>query len=157
MEALGGVSAVIAVVDLGFSLAAALNTYVTQVSTASDDVSNLSSEIEATLAHLRGLGNLVKKNEETKAWDNDGLELAKLSIKDCEKIIIKLRRLLQKANWKRGDDDLGGFEKNEIDLGKFERATWPRLRPDLEACKVELQRIKLNIVFVTSAYMLGTV
>ena len=158
MAGVGEASAVVGIVSLGFSLAAALNTYVSGVSAAPDDVLSLSSEIEATLAHLRGLENLIKKNEVTPVWDDDGLELAKRAIKDCERIIKQLRKLLRKASWRATkDEDMEGFVKNEIDLNKFERVMWPRLKPDLDLCKGELQRIKLNILIATSAYTLGTV
>jgi len=158
MAGVGEASAIVGIVGLGFSIAAALNTYVSGVSAARDDVTSLSSEIEATLAHLRGLESLIRKNEDTKAWDRDGLELANRAIEDCEKIIKKLRRLVQKASWKdKDDEDLEGFVKSEIDLSKFQRVLWPRLKPDLDLCKGELQRIKLNILLATSAYTLGTV
>ena len=157
MSGIGEASAIISVVELGFSLATALNTYVCSVSAAPDDVSSLSSEIEATLSHLRGLESLITKNEETKAWDKDGLDLARGSITDCERIVKKLRRLLQKASRKENENEQIAFVKSEIDLTKFERALWPRLKPQLEVCKSELQRIKLNIILAHHSYMIGTV
>jgi len=146
------------VVSLGFGIAAALNTYVSGVAAARDDVSSLSSEIEATLLHLKGLRKLLTQNERTQAWDADGLETARGAIRDCENIIIKLRKLLRKASWKTtNDNELKGFISNEIDLSKFEAALWPRLKPDLDLCKGELLRIKFNILLANDAYMLGTV
>jgi len=107
--------------------------------------------------HLKGLEGLIAKNEETKGWDDDGLSLATKSIRDCEVIVKKLRRLLQKASWKGKEEEKETFVQTEIDLNKFERALWPRLRPELEVCKGELQRIKLNIILANSSYMIGTV
>jgi hypothetical protein len=155
---IGEASAIIAVVEIGLSLANALNTYVASVAAAPDDISNLSSEIDATLSHLRGLESLIQKNKETRAWDDDGLELAKRCIADCERIVNKLRSLLRKANWKDKEGvDKKVVDRSEIDLSKFERALWPRLKPELQICKDELQGVKLNIILAHNSYMIGTV
>ena len=61
MVGIGEASAVIAVVQVGFSLATALNTYTADVSDARDDISSLASDIEATFGQLCDLGKLIKK------------------------------------------------------------------------------------------------
>jgi hypothetical protein len=160
MAVIGEASAIISVIELGFSLASVLNTYVSSVSAAPGDVASLSSEIEATVSHLRGLETLIKKNEENKVLDDNDLDLAKRCVGDCDRIVKKLRRLLQKANWRdRRNREVTEKEvvKNEIDLSKFERVLWPRLKPQLEVCKAELQMVKLNMSLVHHAYMIGIV
>lgn len=49
MAGIGEASAIIGVIQVGFSFATALNTYVSDVSEAGDDISSLISDIEATL------------------------------------------------------------------------------------------------------------
>ena len=160
MAGIGEASAIIGVVELGFSLAKALNNYVSNVSAAPEDVSSLGSEIEATLSHLRGLKTLIEKNEETEAWDEDGLALAKRSITDCDQIVKKLRRLVSKASWRNFESDeefdTRSLETSEIDLTLFQKALWPKFKPDLEICKSRLQMIKLNIILAHNAYMIGS-
>lgn len=159
---IGEVSAILGVVELGFSLASALNTYVGDVSAAREDVASLCSEIEATVSHLKGLESLMVKNDETQAWDADGLLLAKRAVSDCDQIIKKLRKLVRKANWSdsaEDEDDEANkpFDGKDIDLSLFQKALWPRLKPDLEVCKGRLQMIKLDIILAHNAYMIGSV
>src|SRR4051812_32287414 len=120
MSGIGEASAILAVVDIGFKLAATLNAYVSSVIAAPDDISSLASEIDSTLSHLRSLESLITKNENTNAWDADGLELAKRSIGDCEKVVTKLRSLLQKSSF-RDEGVRKSFVGSEIDVSKFER------------------------------------
>jgi len=97
MAGIGEASATLSVVLVGLSLVITLNTYLSDLSDARDDISSLVSDIEATLGQLRDLGKLIEKNESTKAWSEDGLRDAQKCVTDCEKIITKLRNLLKKS------------------------------------------------------------
>lgn len=150
MAGIGEASAILSVTQVGFSFAKALNTYLSDVSDASDDISSLVSDIEATLGQLRDLGKLIEKNETTKAWTDDGLRNAKKCVTDCEKIIMKLRKLLKKSTASAASDEVN---RDEIDVSNFERALWPWIKPRLEERRRELQSIKQDIMIAYSAYM----
>ena len=140
----------IGVVTVGFSLAKALNTYISDVKDANDDITSLISDIEATLGQLNDLVKLIEKNKTTKAWSEDGLKHAKKCVTDCEKIITKLRALLQKSTASATARELN---RDDIDVSKLERAFWPFNKPQMEVRRKELQRIKQDIMIAYSSYM----
>ena len=150
MAGVGEASAIVGVIQIGFSLAKTLNTYLSDVSEAGDDISSLVSDIEATFGQLRDLGKLIERNETTKAWTDDGLRNAKRCVTDCEKIISKLRKLLKKSTASATSDEV---TRDEIDVSKLERARWPFIKPRLEVRRKELQSIKQDIMIAYSSYM----
>jgi chromosome segregation ATPase len=122
MAGVGEASAVLAVVQVGLSLATALNTYISDVQDAQDNIQSLVSDIDATFGQLRDLGRLIEKNETVKAWSDDGLRNAKKCVIDCEKVIAKLRKLLKKST---ASATSAQVDRDEIDITKLERARWP--------------------------------
>ena len=150
MAGIGEASAIVGLVQVGFSLATALNTYVSDVSDAGDDISSLISDIEATFGQLRDLGKLIEKNEKTKAWSEDGLRNAKKCVTDCEKSITKLRKLLKKSTASATSEEVN---RDDIDVSKLERVLWPFIKPQVEVRRRELQRIKQDIMIAYSSYM----
>lgn len=150
MEPLGGAAAVIAIVQTAFSLASALNNYASGVQEAGDDILSLASEIDSTFGQLRDLGNLIEKNDKTHAWSEDGLKNAQKCVGDCEKILKKLRKLLQKSTVSVTSDEVGS---GDIDVTKFEKLLWPRYKPRLDVWRQELRSVKQDILIAYSTYM----
>lgn len=150
MAGIGEASAIISVVQVGFSLATALNSYIADVAYARDDISSLASDIEATFGQLRDLEKLIQKNETTKAWSEDGLRNAEKCVTDCGRIITKLRELLKKSTASLTSKEVN---RDEIDVTKLERARWPFIKPKLEFRQRELQSIKQDIMIAYSSYM----
>jgi hypothetical protein len=142
-------SAIIAIVHLGFSLAIALNTYVSEVREARNDILGLSSDIDSTFAQLRDLGKLIEQNETTKIWSEDGVKLAQKCVTDCQKVTAKLRKLLKKSTASVTSDEV---ERDEIDVSKLEKALWPTYKPKLEVQKQELRSIKQDILIAYASY-----
>lgn len=150
METLGGAAAVIAIVQTAFSLASALNTYASGVQEAGDDILSLASEIDSTFGQLRDLGNLIEKNNKTHAWSEDGLKNAQKCVGDCERILKKLRQLLQKSTVSVTSDKVWS---GDIDVTKFEKFLWPRYKPRLNVWRQELRSVKQDILIAYSTYM----
>ena len=150
MAGIGEASAIVGILQGGFSLATVLNTYISDVSDAGDDIASLVSDIEATFGQLRDLGKLIEKNKTAKAWSEDGLRNAEKCVTDCEKIITKLRKLLKKST---ASATLEEVSRDEIDISKLERARWPFIKPQMEIRRRELQRIKQDIMIAYSSYM----
>ena len=150
MEAIGGASAIMGIVQIGLSFAVALNTYISDVHDAREDILSLVSDIESTFGQLRDLSKLIEMNQTTHAWSEDGLKSALKCVSDCEKVISKLRNLLKKSTASAISEDV---ERDEIDVTKFEEARWPLYKPELELRRRELQKIKQDILIAYSAYM----
>lgn len=66
MMGIGEASAIVGILHAGFSLATALNTYISDVFDAGDDISSLVSDIEAIFGQFRDLGNLIERDEGSK-------------------------------------------------------------------------------------------
>ena len=97
MAGIGEASAIIGIVQVGFSLAAALNTYVSEIREAREDILELASDIDSTFLQLQDLGKLIEQNESTKAWSDGGVKLAQKCVTDCQKAVATLRKLLKKS------------------------------------------------------------
>lgn len=149
MAGIGEASAIIGLVQLGFSLATALNTYASEVKEARDDILGLSSDIESTFAQLRDLGKLIELNGMTNVWSEDGVKIAQKCVTDCQNSIAKLRELLKKSTASVTSD---AVERDEIDVSKFERALWPIHKRKLEVQKQELRSIKQDILIAYASY-----
>lgn len=149
MAGIGEAATIIALVETGFSLARALNTYVSDVGEARDDILELASDIDATFRMLRDLDLKIKENEATKVWSEDGLANAKKCIDDADRTIKKMRKLLKKATASGKSPEV---KREEIDVKKFERALWPVYKPELELRRRELQSIKQDILIAYTSY-----
>ncbi|MCJ1250901.1 hypothetical protein MMC30_008129 [Trapelia coarctata] len=149
MAGVGEVSAIVGIVQAGFSLAAALNTYVSEVKEAREDILELTSDIDSTFLQLRDLGKLIEQNERTKVWSEDGVKLAQKCVTDCQKVVAKLRKLLKKSTASATSDEVA---RDEIDVTKFERALWPIYKPELLIRKQELRSIKQDILIAYASY-----
>lgn len=150
METLGGAAAVIAIVQTAFSLASALNSYASDVQEAGDDILSLAHEIDSTFGQLRDLGDLIEKNDKTHAWSDYGLKNAQQCVSNSEKIVQKLRKLLQKSSASVTSDEV---RSDDIDVTKFEKLLWPRYKARLEFWRQELRRVKQDILIAYSTYM----
>ncbi|KAF7504280.1 hypothetical protein GJ744_002538 [Endocarpon pusillum] len=149
MAGIGEATAIIALAETGFSLARAINTYISDVSDAKDDILSLSSEIDSTFRNLRDLAEFINMNETTKVWSDDGIENARKCVRDSELVITKMRKLLKKAT---ASDMSPKVERDEIDITKFQKAKWPILKPELEVRRRELQIIKQDIILAYTSY-----
>ncbi|KAI9729216.1 MAG: hypothetical protein M1834_007008 [Cirrosporium novae-zelandiae] len=149
MAVIGEASAVLGVLQLGFSLATALSSYISDFRDAREDISALSSEIQATLYQLNDLNALIEKNEITHCWTYAGLKNAQKCVTDSEKIVENLRKLLQKSTSTKTDR----LEREDIDVTLFCQAKWPWLKPDLEVHKRNLMDIQIRILIAHSSYM----
>jgi hypothetical protein len=149
MAGIGEASAIIGIVQVGISLAITLNSYVSEVKEAQEDILELTSDIDSTLLQLRDLGKLIEQNDITHAWSDDGVMLAKKCVTDCEKVIAKLRKLLKKSTASAASDQV---TRDEIDVKKFEKALWPLYKPELLVRKQELRSIKQDILIAYATY-----
>ncbi|ERF70116.1 hypothetical protein EPUS_00303 [Endocarpon pusillum Z07020] len=143
MAGIGEATAIIALAETGFSLARAINTYISDVSDAKDDILSLSSDIDSTFRNLRDLAHFIERNETTKVWSDDGAANARKCVRDSELVIVKMRKLLKKAT---ASDTSPEVERDEIDVTKFQKAKWPILKPELE-CDDESYRLSNRISF----------
>jgi hypothetical protein len=149
MDGVSGVSAVVAIAQLGFSLATTLNTYVADVRNGRDDIANLANEIEATVIHVEELDKLIEENSITHGWNQNGLKIAKKCCTDCQTALTQLRTVFSKT----GAAISGNIvTRNDIDISILNRLTWPSQKGRLAILKQDLQRVKIDILIALNTY-----
>ncbi|ETI27001.1 hypothetical protein G647_10100 [Cladophialophora carrionii CBS 160.54] len=149
MSVAGEIATIVGLVQTGFSLAKAITAYISDVGSAKDDILTLLSDIDATCRSLRDLADIIKRNETRRVWSEDGLENAKKCVRDSQRVITKMRKLLTKATASGAAPEV---TKEDIDVTKFERSKWPLLKPELEVRRQELQIIKQDIILCYTTY-----
>jgi hypothetical protein len=97
MSFIGEASAAIGVVQVGFSLARTLNTYIGDYKDSRDSIIGLAAELDATIIQVQELNALVASNEAAKSLGDGSRKLAEKCIQDSDRLIKKLVQLLTKA------------------------------------------------------------
>lgn len=151
---IGEASALVTFLQVGFSLATSLTTYIGDVQEAPDEISALATEIDATLRQVEELDSLLELNKQTKAWNQNGVILAQKCRTDSERVITKLVKLLRKSGSVAPTQ--GTIGRQDIDISRFKSLQWPRFKPRLEVVKSELERSRINILLARDLYNFGS-
>jgi hypothetical protein len=139
MAGIGEASAIIGVLQVGFSLAVTLQGYVGDYKDAREDIISLATDIEATLTQIERLTELLKTNKQAKILDDNGVKLAEICRDDSNRIVEKLVKLLTKTGVK--DQNI-----KPTDIKIFSRASWLLLKPRVQVAKRELDSIRIHIL-----------
>ena len=94
MDVAGTASAVLGILQVGFSLAKAIRETVKDYKDAADDLISLAQEIESTLYLVSQLDRLVVDNKKTGTFNNGGLAELNRCLKNTEQIVEALVELL---------------------------------------------------------------
>lgn len=152
LAGIGEASSVLAVVQLGFSIATTIFTFFSDVKDANDNIQSLASELDTTSRHLQALSTLIEDNAKTKRWDENGLALAQKCVTDCEKCSKKLRMLLRQS---QPNDDQTLANDDTIQISNFDKVTWPIYKPQFIVLKQELVLIRVDILIAHTTYHRG--
>ena len=141
---LGEASAIIAVADAGLKFSSALLEYVREAREAPTRIRRIANLIETTSEQLREVGQLIQNNDRRKILSDDGVNSAQRCSDECNQILRNLRMTLCKHGWQQDSGDL----QAEIDLSLFSAMQWPFVKSKLDAPRAELDRIKLDLIFI---------
>jgi hypothetical protein len=144
MAGIGEATAIVATIEVGFSLAKTLIAVVSDYKSAREDISSVATEIDATLNQAAELDTLVKNNATTRRLNDRGLKLAEKCKLDSTRVVEKLMRLLTKAGVP--EDQPSTIEPEDIEVNKFSRAAWVFLKPQILVIQRELNSIRLQIL-----------
>jgi hypothetical protein len=144
MAGIGEASAIVATIQVGFSLAKTLIAVVSDYKSAREDISCVATEVDATLNQAAELDALVKNNATTRRLNDRGLKLAEKCKVDSTRIVDKLMRLLTKAGVP--EDQPSTIEPEDIEVSNFSRAAWVFLKPQIIVIQRELNSIRLQIL-----------
>lgn len=149
MAAIGEISAIVGVLQAGFSLATTLHGYVGDYKDARDDIISLATEIEATLNQVQALNDLVKTNKAAKSLDDSGLKQADNCVTESDKLVKKIIKLLTKAGVPESPTQV--VKPEDINVSRFTRAYWPIwYKPSVEVIKRQLDSLRIKILLARS-------
>ncbi len=153
MAGIGEASAILAVAQIGFVLSNTLIAYIGEVKGAHSRINSIGNEIQTTSERLKEIGQLVEKNRQNPILSQASITSAVRCSSECRDIIDDVKKILCKSELSQKS---GAPEKDEIDISLFSRLTWPILKRKLEIPRVELQRIKIDLLLIFSAAMAFT-
>ena len=148
--AVGEASAIATFLQLGFSLAKVLTTYIDDVKDTPEEIASLAREIDSTLRHLEELNALIDYNKAARIWNANGEALAQQCRADSERIIHKLLKLLRKSGSSVAVDGL--VTRQDIDISVSSRLSWPLLKQRLKVAKLELEQVRIKILLLGVLY-----
>jgi hypothetical protein len=147
MAAVGEASAIIGVVQVGFSLARTLTTYIGDYKDSRDSIIGLAAELDATIIQVKELNSLVISS---KAASDGSRKLAEKCVKDSDRLIKKLIELLTKARLPEDPDAIISINPGDIILSRLTKAYWPFVKPQVDVVKSELHVMKTDILIARS-------
>ena len=147
MSFIGEASAVIGVVQAGFSLARTLNTYVGDYKDSRDSIISLAAELDATIIQVKELNSLVTSS---KAASDGSKKLAEKCIKDSDRLVKKLVEILTKARLPDDPDAIVNISPGDIVPTRLTKAYWPFVRPQVDVVKSELHVMRTDILIARS-------
>jgi hypothetical protein len=147
MSGIGEASAVIGVVQVGFSLARTLNTYIGDYKDSRDSIISLASELDATIIQVKELNSLVRNS---KTASEGSKKLAEKCIKDSDRLVKRLVELLTKARLPEDPEAIISISPGDIIPSRLTKAYWPFVKPQVDVVKSELQVMKTDILIARS-------
>ena len=140
---IGEAAAILAIAQLGLTLASTLSSFTGDYKEAGNRMNHLSDEIQVASSSLQQIGDLAKQNR--LYGDRSVLQAANLTER-CRIVIFEIRTIL-----KKGDKTLNptAIDKSEIDLSCYKRLKWAMyLKSRLEIPRLELARLKSDLMLV---------
>ncbi|KAI9663664.1 MAG: hypothetical protein M1821_007154 [Bathelium mastoideum] len=144
MAGVGEASAIIAVAETGLKLSSALLEYIRDVRDAPARIKRVANVIDTTSGQLKEVGELVRENDRRRVLSALGVRTATRCSEECAEIIKNLRLTLCKHGWMPDADDVDA----ELDVSLFSSIQFPFIKSRLDAPRVELDRIKLDLTLI---------
>lgn len=147
MSFIGEASAVIGVVQAGFSLARTLNTYIGDYKDSRDSIISLAAELDATIIQVKELNSLVVSSN---AASDGSKKLAEKCVKDSDRLVKRLVELLTKARLPEDPKAIVSINPGDIVPSRLTKAYWPFIKPQVDVVKSELHVVKTEILLARS-------
>ncbi|GAB7334630.1 hypothetical protein MBLNU13_g06593t1 [Cladosporium sp. NU13] len=146
MDVVGTASAVLGILQVGFSLAKAIRETVKDYKDAADDLIGLAQEIESTLYLVSQLDRLVVDNKKTGTFNDGGLAELNRCLKNTEQIVEALVELLTKT----GVSHPPGTKVNPENLiiSRPHRRKWLGQKSRVKDKQEELNKVRLEVTTI---------
>lgn len=156
MAGIGEASAVIGVVQIGFSLARTLSTYIGDYKDSRDSIISLAVQLDSTILHVKELNALIRSREAAGSVSEDSRKVAENAVTNSKRLIEKLVKLLTKADLPDDPDAIVNIKPGDIDVRTLTRLYWPLVKPQVDVCCAELQSMKTEILLARSCIQAQT-
>lgn len=156
MAGIGEASAVIGVVQVGFSLARTLSTYIGDYKDSRESIISLAVQLETTILHVRELNTLVRSSEAAGSVSEDSRKVAENAVTNSKRLIAKLVKLLTKADLPDDPDAIINIKPGDIDVRTLTKFYWPLVKPQVDVVALELQSMKTEILLARSCIQAQT-
>jgi hypothetical protein len=156
MAGIGEASAVIGVVQVGFSLARTLSTYIGDYKDSRDSIISLAVQLETTILHVRELNTLVRSSEAAGSVSEDSRKVAENAVTNSKRLIEKLVKLLTKADLPDDPDAIINIKPGDINVHTLTKIYWPLVKPQVDVLSLELQSMKTEILLARSCIQAQT-
>lgn len=148
MEAIGGISAVTAVLEFGFSLVTAIHAYVGDYRDAPQDIISLAKDIEAVTVEVKAISDLVEHDQAAKDLDQGNSRVAEKCVGELKAFLAKLSELLGEAGISTNTPK-DRVPTNE-DISKRMKLYWPLIKAKVEEVQRKLDRTRIQILLARS-------
>lgn len=139
LAAIGIVASVAQLADYGFKLSLKLYTFSSTVSSASDSIKSLSSDVSLTSTVLQELCLIIKSDEESHVVSGTAIHATSHTVKDCLAVFEQLDEALDKSM--KGMEEKGGKRV-------MERLKWPFKQPKMDLLRGNLDRLKASLTLM---------
>ena len=160
MDGVSAASSIVAVGTAGIQISIKLIAFANRVSTASDRIRSIGSDVSLTANVLQQLSELMKKRDENEAinlFSNEGLATTQASADACKRVFGELEIVLQKASRQIQTKNDNTAIGTKVVLSKYESLRWPFLQPNIDSLRSALSDARETLMLIlhvtTLAYM----
>jgi hypothetical protein len=155
MEAIGGVSAILGVAQLGFTLAGTLVGFISDIQGAKASINGIQEDVEGTAACAGRLGNLIANHDKQPCFSPQELEAGKRVLLTCETVFLEIRKLLLDTGSKEKPTDQEIALGTELEVRWSKRLTWPVLKQRLVEPRSHLEVLRSRMTLLYTGVSLG--
>jgi hypothetical protein len=156
MAGIGEASAVIGVVQIGFSLARTLSTYIGDYKDSRDSIISLAVQLESTILWVEDLNALIRSKEAAGSVSEASRKVAENAVTQSKRLIEKLVKLLTKADLPDDQDAIVNIKPGDINVRTLTKFYWPLVKPQVDVVNLELQSMKTEILLARSCIQAQT-
>lgn len=142
MDVVGSATAVLAVVQVGLSLAKALRESFKDYKDAKDDLISLAETTESTLVLVAKLEILIRDNDQTKTFSGGGVAIVTKYHRDAGRIVEDLVELLTRTGVTKNAG--GKIEAKDSEVSRFTRVNWLGRKPRVKEKQEDLQTVRIE-------------
>jgi hypothetical protein len=146
MDVVGTASAVLGILQVGFSLAKAIRETVKDYKDAADDLISLAQEIESTLYLVSQLDRLVVDNKKTGTFSDGGLAELNRCLKNTEQIVEALVELLTKTGISHPPGTK--VKPENLIISRPHRRKWLGQKSRVKDKQDELNKVRLEVTTI---------